>query len=396
MKLKFLALGTFLTIVGGAFFVMLIGKLPKTTTVQPPALEPFINSNISQQLKDLPLESLATDEVPVVESKESVAVSGGDATLCPGLDASNFDCYEEHFATLVATKGIKAAFQDLRERYPTSPYIRSQCHPLTHVIGREAAKKFGNAGEAYVAGDPFCWSGYYHGVLEGVIGKIGLNNIASQMNSICESIPGKDSYSFDYYNCLHGLGHGVMAITTNELFQALRYCDNLVGDWEQKSCASGAFMENVIVDGKNHFTKYLDPKRPLYPCDAKPEDYPDYRKYVATCYLMQTSYMLKVNGGNFAKTFTWCADAEEAFRTTCYSSLGRDASGRSISDPVKTKATCLLGTPGDQQTYCVIGAVKDFISYHHSDVQAKELCNSFEDPLKSTCLSTTESYYKLF
>lgn len=333
---------------------------------------------------------------PLTNSDSSSSSSTSSQDLkeqekCIENGSNDFDCYENYYTNLVKEGGIAAAFTDLKKRYSSNNfYVQAQCHPLTHVIGRTAAEGLTNPGEAFPEGDAFCWSGYYHGVLEGVIGKIGLKNLPREINNICSTIPGKENYSFDYYNCVHGLGHGVMAITQDELFKSLEYCDKLDRLWEQKSCASGVFMENVIIDQKNHFTKYLRPGEPLYPCTAVPYKYKD------TCYLMQTSYILKINGGNFAQTFAECRRAEQEFQYTCFASLGRDASGRSLSKIEPTKNICLLGNPGDEQKYCVIGAVKDFISYYHSDQQAKQFCNSFSGNLKETCLRTAESYYRIF
>lgn len=341
---------------------------------------------------------LGTRENDAAVAKREAAApppAGGTDTaktaVCEGGDASNWYCYQDYYNGLVEGKSIAAAFADLKVRYNENDYIRAQCHPLAHVIGNAAAKKFASPGEAYLEGDSFCWSGYHHGVLEGIIGRIGLQNLPAQMDAICDKIHDKERYGFDYYNCVHGLGHGVMAVNDDQLFKALELCDELTGGWEQTSCASGVYMENVIIDNKNHHTDYLKPDDPLYPCNASPGRYKD------TCYLMQTSYMLKINGGDFVKTFQWCSEAEEAHRNTCYTSLGRDASGRSTSNINQTHDACLLGSVGDQQTYCVIGAVKDFVSYFHSDVQARQLCESFAaTDLKQTCLSTMEQYYKLF
>ncbi len=193
--------------------------------------------------------------------------------ICGGQDSQNFECYEKHYIELVKDEGIAAAFVDLKARYATNSYIVAQCHPITHVIGREAALKFSNVSDAYTEGDSYCWSGYYHGVLETFLNKIGRENLVSKIDTVCAGIEGKSRYSFDYYNCVHGLGHGVMAITDTELFESLSYCNNLAGDWEQKSCASGVFMENVIVDNLNHFTKYLKPEEPPYPCTATTDKY---------------------------------------------------------------------------------------------------------------------------
>lgn len=325
-----------------------------------------------------------------IQTKPQISQKAADVDdSCIKANATTFECYENYYTALVKASGPTTAFDDLRIRYSQNSYIQSQCHPITHVIGRATAELETDVGAAFSKGDSYCWSGYYHGVMEGVIGKIDIIDLASSMDGICTTIPGKTDYSFEYYNCVHGLGHGVMSITQNELFDSLKLCDNLTGVWEQSSCHSGAFMENVIVDNKNHFTKYLDPKRPLYPCSDADD------KYKNTCYLMQTSYMLKVLDGDFNKVFELCSQVG-IYSATCYQSLGRDASGRTISDAESVKKLCGLGKNYDQKSNCVIGAVKDFISYHHSDQQAKQLCAILEENLRPVCTETTESYYKSF
>ncbi|TSC98154.1 MAG: hypothetical protein Greene101447_117, partial [Parcubacteria group bacterium Greene1014_47] len=339
------------------------------------SIESFVNQMLSQEQRRE--EDPSVVDVPLAEP-------------CEGANHTNFDCYEDYFKNTVKQQSIVYAFDALKTIYPSNEYARAQCHPITHVIGQEASKKFATVAEAYTQGDSFCWSGYYHGVLEGVIAKIGYTNLASQMDDICAPLAKARQYSFDHYNCVHGLGHGIMAITQDELFQSLETCNVLSDTWERQSCWSGAFMENIIIDNKNHFTKYLKPEDPLYPCNEAGKE------YKGTCYLMQTSYMLKLTNGDFAKVFEQCAMADEGFQDICYQSLGRDASGRSVSNVQQTKATCILGKDFQQQSNCVIGAVKDFISYHHSDIQAKELCSSLESlELQQVCKSTSETYAKV-
>ncbi len=316
-----------------------------------------------------------------------VQPEGGD---CDGA-ADGFRCFVGFYRTLTRNRGVQAALADMKSRYNAGDaFIRSQCHQLIHVIGRTAMDIYPTVSAAYKNGDPFCWSGYYHGVMEGIVGAIGRTKLPSRLNGICADIPGKGSYSFDYYNCVHGLGHGIMAIENNELFKSLETCDYLAGSWEQSSCHGGAFMENIIADEINHVSKYLKADDPLYPCDAVGE------KYKGACYLMQTSRMLAVLGQDFARVFEWCRKADEGYRATCFQSLGRDASGRTISDVERTKALCLLGRDVDEQSHCIVGAVKDFISYHHSDTEARALCAAVPDNLRSVCLSTAESYYTFF
>lgn len=304
--------------------------------------------------------------------------------------AEQWDCYENHYRSLVKNQSVAAAFQDLRARYNGDSYTTAQCHPITHIIGQAATEKYSNVSEAYRHGDSFCWSGYYHGVLEGISFKVGKKKLLANLNAVCDGIDGKEQYSFDYFNCVHGLGHGLMAINNDELFESLALCDSLTGSWEKSSCYGGVFMENIIIDNKNHFTKYLKPDDPLYPCNAATD------QYKHQCFLMQTSYMLKITNSDWQKVFDLCATAEAAYRPICYQSLGRDASGRSASNLETTKATCYIGKNFEQRSNCIVGATKDFISYFHSDQQARKLCAALSPDLETVCLATAEEYYKSF
>lgn len=321
--------------------------------------------------------------------------TGGNTTTsttlkpCPS-SSTDFFCYQDYYTKLVKQKGVDAAFVILKQEYDSNSYVRSQCHPITHVIGRTADLMYPSVAKAYEHGDAFCWSGYYHGVMETAAEKIGLDKIAGSLNNICEDIPGKATYSFDYYNCVHGLGHGVMDVTGDDLFKSLNLCDNLSGGWEKTSCYGGVFMENVIIDNQGQFTKYLKPTEPLYPCNAVDE------AYKGSCYLMQTSYMLKVTHYNFSTVFGLCREADSGYMDTCFQSLGRDASGESLSVAEPTKAKCDLGANYEERSNCIIGAVKDFVSYWHSDVQAKAFCNILSADLQKICTDTAVSYYKIF
>jgi len=354
----------------------------------------FLASREEASLAQVNTESI--DLLPARSQEKVVEAESKDTAFekvkePPITECGNFECFEKHYQDMVQNQTVAAAFLDLKVRYDENTLVRSLCHPLVHVIGREAAQRYPDVGEAYIQGDHFCWSGYYHGVMEGILRDVAPADLPQMINGICDSIPGKATYSFYYYNCVHGLGHGVMYVTQNELFEALELCDSIDGQWEKESCYGGVFMENVITDFENHFTKYLKPQEPLYPCTAVPEK----NKHV--CYLMQTSYVLKQNGYNFADAFEQCSGVTgENHQITCYQSIGRDASGSTVSDAQRTKAYCMLGKDLSQQTHCAIGAVKDFISYFHSDTQAKQLCNAFSADIQNVCLDTAASYYRSF
>ncbi|HEY0220796.1 MAG TPA: hypothetical protein VGC58_01080, partial [Candidatus Paceibacterota bacterium] len=91
-----------------------------------------------------------------------------------------------------------------------------------------------------------------------------------------------------------------------------------------------------------------------------------------------------------------CRDADLGFTNICFQSLGRDASGGSVSNAVMTKQKCYLGKDYEEKSNCIVGAVKDFISYFHSDKEAKHFCSILSNDLQKICLDTAVSYYKTF
>lgn len=310
---------------------------------------------------------------------------------CDGVASSDFQCWKKHYEVLTRERSAAVAFADMKTLYARDPYIVSQCHQLAHVVGNTAAELHGgDVAEAFTEGDSFCWSGYYHGVIERAVGLQGRDNVVANLDGFCARIPGKERYSFDYYNCVHGLGHGIMSITRNELFESLDLCNGLSGMWERQSCWGGAFMENVMADNRNHRTKYLKTDDLMYPCTGVAYEYKQ------QCYLMQTSYALSKNGYDFKDVFERCANVDEDFRDTCAESAGRDASGSSISDTARTTATCALARDDRQHEHCLVGAVKDFISYLHDDARAKELCAAAPERFRASCLQTAADYYQTF
>ncbi len=332
---------------------------------------------------------LVYDRVKNVNGSVSMA-SVRPLSECAG--SSEFKCYSEYFDAKTEATDPQTAFTDLKQAYEVDSYAKSQCHQLAHVIGRKAFDKYGSLAGAYPRGDSFCWSGYHHGITERAIGKLGNERIRSEANEVCAELAQKSMYSFDHYNCVHGLGHGFMSVENYDLFKTLSTCDLLTNDWDRESCYGGAYMENVMVeargDGKSNF---LRSEEPMYPCTAVDS------KYKQQCYLMQTSYALQQNGYNFAETFRLCRDvADKDFTVTCYQSIGRDASGSTVSDVVRTKANCdnALDSTGLEQ--CMLGAVRDFVSYFHSDQQAKQLCEAFGGDLNTRCQQEVVSYYSTF
>lgn len=319
-------------------------------------------------------------------------VASEAAVDCSGAVANDYACYQRRYQDLVHNSGVAAAFADLKDEYQKNQFVSTNCHQLTHVIGRAAVDLYGDLSGTYAQGDTFCQAGYYHGAIEALAARIGSDKIVDEANTICADLAENERYSFYHYSCVHGLGHGFMGVLNNELYKSLETCDKLTDEWEREQCYDGVFMQNVMAAyDPSYPTKYLKADQPLYPCT----DVQD--KYKTQCYKRQIWYALYTQGNDFSKVFDLCGTVNDGYRTTCYEGLGRDASWRSEGNVAKTKDTCMLGGDYEARSSCVAGAVEGFSLYYDSDqgeAQAKVLCESLEADLRAVCLQKGKEYFE--
>jgi len=326
------------------------------------------------------------------ETNEPLAECSGTST--------DHSCYQQRYESLVRVSGVTAALAELKDEFTKDEFVNTNCHHLTHVIGRAAAELYGDVASTYSRGDNFCASGYYHGVIEATMATLGADEVLDEADNICADLREDQSHSFDLRNCLHGLGHGSMYVLGNELFEALQTCDALTDEWERDQCSGGVFMENVMAhDNPGHPSKYLKADKPFYPCtEVKTE-------YKTQCYARHTEYALKVANqqdttvqATFAEVFDLCAAVEDSFRVACYSGLGHQASTEAsladITDEARAALShelCMLGQDYESLYYCVVAAARQLVFYYDSDAQAKELCESLtSEDLRTVCLRRTE------
>ena len=150
-----------------------------------------------------------------------------------------------------------------------SKRTNADCHQRAHDAGRMAYELFGAA--AFYLSSHECQAGTYHGATEALFRDRGTTNLREDVSVLCSYA----SVSFYYLQCLHGVGHGLMAWTSYELHDALSLCEELELPRDHRACYSGVFMENVIggLSGlMGHVTEYLSDD-PHYPCNALDEQY---------------------------------------------------------------------------------------------------------------------------
>ena len=244
------------------------------------------------------------------------------------------------------------------------------CHERAHETGRLSYEMFGAA--AFALSSHECEAGAFHGATEAMFKARGTANLESDVRVIC----GTSDVFFFRLQCIHGVGHGLMAWTSYELYDSLDLCDRLETDRDQRACYSGVFMENVVggLSGTmGHYTEYLSDDDPHYPCNALTD------RYVAPCYLYHSTRMLLMFEYDYDRVADECANAPEIGRYDCFESYGRDLAAISLGDPRKGLNLCRDTVDNPTHTsWCIAGSVQARFWETDKAEEALEMCSLTE------------------
>jgi len=290
----------------------------------------------------------------------------------------DYACYKQAFGNLAYDKSPETALSTLAQYMRTNRTVDTGCHQIAHEIGHAGYVKYhDNAAVALANGSMTCWSGYYHGVIERAFGGVPRSKVASIARRLCTGKAITKTY-FLLYQCVHGLGHGLMIYSLNDLPYSLRVCDQLATTWDQASCTGGVFMQNFLPGPMQITpTKWVSKRDLLYPCDkvqARDKLY---------CYLMVTSRILPAVGYDFRKAAAWCRRAEPGWEATCFQSFGRDASGFSVQNPHEIVRLCRLA--GSMERECIYGGSRDLTSNDAGPARAIRMCLLAAGSTRSYC-----------
>ncbi len=392
----------------GLFHDRRLGLLARRRSAEPPADAP---------VRSLRLEAVALASVLVVaallaglnpavfssgDSGSQLATVGGAATEavdplallsdappesvedCSTRTVGKPNCYRDYFAEVMRTEGATVAVAEIDALSESDAYVARDCHQVVHDLGNDAAEHYGDVGIALTYEGSACWSGYYHGVVEYAISQFGDTELFDEMPNICTTAA-QDEYSFTHYNCVHGLGHGVMLNTDGDLFGSIPYCETLPDRWELSSCVGGAIMENV-VSAQQGIQTDLRTDDLLYPCNVIGDDYVD------ECFAMQTSWILYNLGyadENFAEAFAICDTVQAEMVDNCYRSMGRDISGSSLLEVSRVVRLCSLGDPAYQEE-CFVGASLNAVYNDHGTAMATALCEAIPARMQDACYAARD------
>lgn len=314
------------------------------------------------------------------EGRGSESAAGEDEAGESGEEAAG-----GRYAALVRDEDPRYALARLGEDMEDDEDVLRTCHPIVHEIGHAAYNKYGDFGEAMKFQDEVCNSGYVHGVIEERFAHS--DDVLADMKTMCADYrPG----SYLQWQCFHGIGHGVMYYTSNDLPRALEMCDAFGDEAGRSSCVNGAFMENFGADGNLHVSEYLKEDDPLYPC-AEQE-----ARHKADCYIYAPVYYLGGNEGDYEGALKLCEDAaEEALRPACVQGVGSQAMKENLDDPKFVESMCEGNSPADTVS-CVQGMASLHINHHGSLGPARGMCGRLDPPNKAACLGVIRTMSPMF
>lgn len=271
---------------------------------------------------------------------------------------------------VVRNRGAIAAMDLLEQRVATDDGVRSLSHQYVHSLARYHYNISPSAAAAFTKCDERFEGGCYHGVLQGYF-EDNPGFTGAKVAGLCRELGATTDIDLKW-QCLHGLGHGLTLFFDHNLLRPLRYCDFLSADWDRRSCYGGVFMENVIWAQNRRAAgvsvgEGVITEDPQYPCNAIDD------KYKTDCWLMQTSTILPMVNWDFDRAFAACDDAEKAYVSLCYESMGRDLAGYTLHRPLPTGRLCLGGDPRFRG-HCFSGAAKQLVDFHGRTDEAVRTC----------------------
>ena len=306
----------------------------------------------------------------------AVAFEPDDTTL---PECSEQTCFEQAYGNIAYYQGAAAAFRQLDRQYGAG--ADPSCHRITHAIGAAAlTRNKGDVGRTFAEGSSSCWSGYYHGVLERAFISVKKNDarsLGAKARGLCSK--GKVSTSsWLNYQCLHGLGHGLMITTGYRLPLTLDVCNQLATPFAQTSCKGGVFMENILTSYGGQ-SPWVSDDDPLYPCNwvAREDKFP--------CYQNAATRIIRLVAGNWKKVAQTCAEADDGFVATCFGSYGQNASVLAFRKPQPILVLCAIAKPYGGEQNCIRYAAMDITGTFSSGKKAAMLCNRSAPHLRGGC-----------
>ena len=315
--------------------------------------------------------SSASSELPAAAASTSSTDAFATSTESTDIEIQGFVATSKVLTDLVAQKNPTAAFAKLKSLVAQDPKIAVQCHNLSHAIGDAAYLKYGSFTAAYAYNDFMCGSGYIHSLVVNAFKET--DNPTPIVKEICA---GQDGY------CYHGIGHGLMFFTHNDVPKAVAYCNELNDSEDAARCSEGVFMQNFEA-GQDDPTPYVYATDPLRLCRDEP-------RYKTACYLYAGSY-LATGWRTNPDIFSLCDASETKFHWKCISGMGAYLMAVHLGNPKQAEQMCDSAKTLAIQNSCIDGLVSYDLVNYNSIPTTEAFCASLEVGNRKTCENSLDA-----
>src|ERR1700682_1345046 len=252
--------------------------------------------------------------------RDSALISDSLLEICRPQVGHSIDAYStcigDGLASLSSAGNIALAMGTLDMIVHNDQALVLLGHPLAHALGYAVRSTPATATRLLSECDDRYQSGCYHGILQRYFdARVGMPIAQKVLVAPCDGLRGTRE-QFRLFDCLHGTGHGLMMYHRYDVNASLKDCDRLSGDWDQRSCYSGVFMEHNMGarmqsfgDGAFGMHRHSTPATSVvlfksndlhYPCDATPA------RYRRECYELQADLILPALKQDYRKAGQVC------------------------------------------------------------------------------------------
>lgn len=306
----------------------------------------------------------------------STFISAGKPPAQPA-PVSDLSARTKELLDLVDQQNPNVALHRLADLMKTDPEVFKNCHEIAHALGHAGYRKYNDFSKALSYQDTVCSDGYLHGVIEQrFLFTAKTTDVIAEMKTVCYGLGSAAG------RCFHGVGHGLMYFTSNDLPKSISICETYSG-FARNRCYEGVFMENFLSDQRTHISNYLDANNPFFPCQTEPSHLKPY------CYFYAPIYYLLLHDNDYASALGWCSSAERGGVIACTRGVGSLALKYDVDGPKRVEAICMHSGPG-LVPYCIDGMVSYYLTYWGSLGKARQMCATLDPAHQPACTAAVD------
>jgi hypothetical protein len=294
--------------------------------------------------------------------------------------AARYAAVRDELFAMVDSRDPKVALARVRVLITQDAVVSRSCHQLVHELGRRAFAKYADFAEAIKFHDEVCNSGYLHGVIEARFSKPG-EDVFAAMRTVCRAYRPN---TFLGWQCHHGVGHGLMYYTGNDLPRALTICDSYRQAFARSACFNGTFMENfnflaqLTIERRGQPSRLSREEDPAVSCNEQEA------RHKEDCFLYAPTYFLALHDRDYPSALRWCLGVRPEFREVCARGVGGEMVKEHNSAPKLVEKTC-IGAPPLLVEPCIQGMVDLYVMHNGAIEPAVLLCDGLEPSNRDAC-----------